>query len=299
MRTSIYRGFQEQTIEHSALNGGKVSDWLRLSHDAMEVPSANPSVRVALDHFNQLVKLKLVLLLTQLDAAREDMERFLHYRLSQLHAQTELRSLLGNLTERMAAHQCRVCEIVQSEALANIEVSQRVLVGLGADQPIESNFFPGVLEGLLGSLGINAAGGKNPPASSREGVARMWASAVLDAMRKMEKRDVTLETTSGMPQGLHLSYEDEFLQCRPFQVPKVFSDPKFLPSIANYVYDLAIPSTRDEAAPFRAAPEKSVSPDEPAGGLGGANTPRTSLPPSPAGAMDDSDTDSNTTNATA
>ena len=58
------------------------------SHNAMEVPSANPSVRVALDHFNQLVRLKLVLPLTQLDAAREDMERFLHYNLSQLHAQS-------------------------------------------------------------------------------------------------------------------------------------------------------------------------------------------------------------------
>ena len=172
-------------------------------------------------------------------------------------------------------------------------------MGLGADQPIESNFFPGILEGLLGSLGINATGEKNPPASSREGAAQMWASAVLDTMRKMEKRDVTLETTSGMPQGLHLSYEDEFLQCRPSQVPKVFSDPKLLPSIANSVYDLSIPSTREEAAPFRAAPEKSVSPDEPAGSLGGASTPKMSLPLSPTGAMDDSNTDSNTTNATA
>ena len=94
------------------------------SRNAMEVPSAYPSVRVALDHFNQLVKLKLVLPLTQLDATREDMERFLHYRLSQLHAQTELRSLLRNLTERMAAHQCRVHQIMQSEALKNTEVSQ-------------------------------------------------------------------------------------------------------------------------------------------------------------------------------
>ena len=108
-------------------------------------------------------------------------------------------------------------------------------MGLGADQPIESNFFPGILEGLLGSLGINAAGGKNPPTSSREGVAQTWTSAVLGAVQKMEKGDVTLETTSGMPQGLHLSYEDEFLQCQPSQVPKVFSDPKFLPNIANSV----------------------------------------------------------------
>ena len=126
----------------------------------------------------------------------------------------------------------------------------------------------------------------------------MWASAVLEAVQKMEKRDVTLKTTSGMPQGLHLGYEDDFLQCWPSQVPKVFSDPQFLPSIANSVYDLAIPSTREEAAPFHAAPEKSASPDEPAGGLVGTSTPKTSLSPSPEGAMDDSDTDSNTTNAT-
>ena len=171
-------------------------------------------------------------------------------------------------------------------------------MGLGADQPVESNFFPGVLEGLLGSLGINAAGGKNPPTSSREGVAWMWASAVLDAVQKMEKRDVTLETTSGMPQGLHLGYEDDFLQCQPSQVSKVFSDPKFLPSIASSVYDLAIPSAREEAAPFCAAPKKSASPDEPAGGPGATSTPKMSLPPFPVGAMDDSNTDSSATNAT-
>ena len=126
----------------------------------------------------------------------------------------------------------------------------------------------------------------------------MWASAVLGAVQKMEQRDVTLETTSGMPQGLHLSYKDDFLQCQPSQVPKVFSDPKFLPSIANSVYDLAIPSPREEAACFHAAPEKSASPDEPAGSLGGTSTPKMSLPLSPVGAMDDSDTDSNATNAT-
>ena len=171
-------------------------------------------------------------------------------------------------------------------------------MGLGADQPIESNFFPGVLQGLLGSFGINAARGKNPPTSSREAVAWMWASAVLEAVQKMEKRDVTLKTTFGMPQGLHLGYEDDFLHCQPSQVPKVFSDLEFLPSIASSVYDLAIPSTREEAAPFHAASEKSFSPDEPAGGLGGTSTPKTSLPPSPVGAMDDSNTDSNATNAT-
>ena len=94
------------------------------SRNSTEIPSANPTVQVALSHFNHLVKLKLVLPLTQLDGAHEDMERFLHYHLSQLQAQTESRSLLMNPTERMAAHQCRVCQIMHSEALKNTEVSQ-------------------------------------------------------------------------------------------------------------------------------------------------------------------------------
>ena len=83
----------------------------------------------------------------------------------------ELKNLLVNLADKMAAHQSRVCQIVDSEPLKNIEVSQHVIVGLSADQRMESNFFPGILEGLLGSLGINASGGKNPPTSSKEGAA--------------------------------------------------------------------------------------------------------------------------------
>ena len=182
------------------------------------------------------------------------MDRFLHHRLSQLDAQKELKSLLKSLTERMAAHHHRVGEIIQSEALKNSEVSQRVLVGLKAEQPLESNFFPGILEGLLGCLGINATGGKNPPTSSKEGVAWMWASAVQKAAHKMEGRDVTSEAASVETQALHLNYEEDFLQYQSSQVPRIFSDPKFIPSIATSVYELAVPSMTEEAAPLQAAP---------------------------------------------
>ena len=85
---------------------------------------------------------------------------------------------------------------------------------MGADQPMESNFFPSILDGLLGRLGIAAPGEKNPPTSSKEGAARLWASAVLDAVQKTENRQVQLETSgsSGMPLGLHIIYEEDFLK---------------------------------------------------------------------------------------
>ena len=126
---------------------------------------------------------------------------------------------------------------------------------MAADQPVESNFFPGILEGLLGRLGITAPGEKNPPTSAKEGAARLWASAVLDAVQKMEKRQVRLETSgsSGMPSGLHLNYEEDFLNYRSHQVPGVFTDPLFLPNMVNSVYKLVMPPALSGAPPFTAA----------------------------------------------
>ena len=124
-----------------------------------------------------------------------------------LHSQTGLRNLIDSLSERITAHQSRVHQIVCSEPLKHDEVAHRVLMGIVAEQPMETNIFPGILEGLLGRLGIAAPGEMNPPASSKEGAARLWASAVLDAVQKTEGRLVKLQTPepSGMPPGLHIN----------------------------------------------------------------------------------------------
>ena len=180
-----------------------------------DVPSENPAVRVALHRFKELVKLKLTLPLAQVDAAREDMDRFLQHRLEELHSQADMRNLIESLSQRVAAHQSRVHQIMYSEPLKHVEVTLWVLMEMAADQPLESNFFPSILEGLLGRLSIAAPGEENPPTSSKEGAAQLWASAVVDAVQKMEKRWVRLETSgsSGMPTGLHLNYEEDFLDC--------------------------------------------------------------------------------------
>ena len=159
------------------------------TRNSLDIPSANPSVKVALDHFHQLVRMKMALPLTQLDAAHEDMERFLQFHLSQLHAQTELKCLMTSLINKLASHQQKIQDLMLRDPLKNVEVTLRVLVGLGADQPMNTKFFPGIMEGLLGSIGINATGVKDPPTSSREGAARMWATTVQNAICQMEKKD--------------------------------------------------------------------------------------------------------------
>ena len=71
------------------------------------LPSKNPAIGVALHRFTDLVRLKLALPLAQVDTAREDMERFLHHCLEELHSQTDMKNLIDNLSQRIAAHQSR------------------------------------------------------------------------------------------------------------------------------------------------------------------------------------------------
>ena len=166
-----------------------------------------------------------------------------------------------------------------SEPLKHVEVTLQVLMGMAADQPVESNFFSGILEGLLGRLGIAAPGEENPPTSSKEGVAQLWASAVVDAVQKTEKRRVRLGTSesSGMPPGLHLNYEEDFLSYRSHQVPGVFKDPLFLPNMVNSVYKLVRPPVLAEAPPFTAATDRPTTPVESVDDRDGTVTPSPSL----------------------
>ena len=107
---------------------------------------------------------------------------------------------------------------------------------MATDRPLESNFFPGLLEGFLGRLGIVAPGESNPPTSSREGAGRLWSSAMCEVVLQMEQREVETPGSAGLPQCLDLHYEEDFLKKRSHQVPAVFSDPLFVPSMANAVY---------------------------------------------------------------
>ena len=156
---------------------------------------------------------------------------------------------------RVSAHQRRAHQIMLGKPMENAEVHQQVILGVAVDQPMESNFFPGIFEGLLGRFSITAHGEMNPPTSAKEGVVQLWASTVLDAVQKMKKRQVRLKTSGSarMPSELHPNYEEDFLNYQSHQVPAVFTDPLFLPNMVNSVYELTIPPVLSGAPPFVAA----------------------------------------------
>ena len=139
------------------------------------------------------------------------------------------------------------------------------MVGLAADRPIKSNFFPGLLEGLLGSLGMAAPGEGNPPTSSREGAGRTWSTAVHEAISRIEQKEVEVPEAVGLPPNLDLRYEEGFLEKQRHLIPPVFSDPLFIPKMAKAVFRVAKPLVVLKALPSACSHEVSSAPPQPGG----------------------------------
>ena len=119
---------------------------------------------------------------------------------------------MEGLTRKLSAHASRVRELVRVPELAEEEVSHRVLVGLATDQPFEANFFPGILEGVAGRLGLVPPGVRDPSTSAGAGVSRQWAATLREAVMKTVGRDMDLEQVAHnmLPPGLHLDYDLDF-----------------------------------------------------------------------------------------
>ena len=78
---------------------------------AMDLHPNDPTshqVKATLQRFQRITSLKVALPLTELEAAREDMEAFMQGCLQELSSQTESRELIGELSQRLADHVSRV-----------------------------------------------------------------------------------------------------------------------------------------------------------------------------------------------
>ena len=227
------------------------------------LPSKNAAVGVALCRFREAAQLRLALPLTRLDEAQEEMERFIQSHLEELQSQHETKNLIGELSSKITDHRGRVCQLLHSEPLRHPKVVPLILVGMVADRPLESNFFPGLLEGLLGSLGIAASGEGNPPTSSHEGDGHAWSTAMCEAISWIEQQEVKAPGAVGLPQGLDLRYEEDFLKKRRHQIPPIFSDPLFIPNMAKVVFKVVKPPVVLKALPSASSHEVPSAPHQP------------------------------------
>ena len=169
-------------------------------------------LRATLRKFQQTTLLKLTLPLTELEAAHEGLEAFMQSHLQELSSQTECRELIGELSQKLTNKVCQVRELVQALELTEGEVSLWVLIGLVAHQPLEANFFPGILEGLAGRLSLAPPGVADPPTSVTEGVSHQWVATLKEAIRRTEGQNVDLRqaTHATVPHGFHRDYDLDF-----------------------------------------------------------------------------------------
>ena len=137
---------------------------------------ASHRLKAILQGFQQATSLRVNLPLMELRVAWEDLEGFLQCHLQEISSQAETRELVEGLARKMSAHASRVCDLVSILELAEPEVSLNT--GLAANQPLEANFFFGILEGVAGRLWLVPPGMMDPPASARAGVSRQWAAAL-------------------------------------------------------------------------------------------------------------------------
>ena len=132
-------------------------------------------------------------------------------------------------------------------------MSLQVLIGLVAHQPLKANFFPGILEGLVGRLSLVPPGVTDPPTSVREGVACHWAATLREAAGRTEGRDVDLRqvTRTVVPHGLHLDYDLDFRTRRVDDVAQTLTSP-LLSSLVGNIHQLERPGIPGEPTSFKA-----------------------------------------------
>ena len=227
------------------------------------LPSKNAAMGAALRQFCVASQLRVALPLTQLDEAHEEMETFIQSHLEELQSPQETKNLIGELSSRITDHGGRVCELLRSKPLRHPEVTPLVMVGLATDRPIESNFFPSLLEGLLGSLGMATPGEGNPPTSSCVGAGHTWSTTVHGAISQIEQKEVEAPEAVGLPPNLDLHYKEGFLEKQRHLIPPIFSDLFFIPKMAKAVFRVAKTLVVSKALPSARSREVSSAPPQP------------------------------------
>ena len=144
--------------------------------DVLSLRPGNPGfsrVKELLLKHHQSVSLKVNLPLIELEAAKEDLNRFLQDCLRELGSGLQAQEVLGEITRRLLGYNCRVAEIIQdTPGVERPGICNWIMLTMAVEQPMEAVLLPGILDGLSMRLGIPAPGVVNLPPSAREGVSQ-------------------------------------------------------------------------------------------------------------------------------
>ena len=168
---------EDLTQSLSALHSELEASSEALSADILNILNLCPGdpgfsqVKELLQKHHQSVSMKVNLPLIELEAAKEDLNRFLQEFLCKLGSGPQVQEALEEITQRLMGYNCRVTETIHATpGMERPGVFNWIMLALAVKQPMEVVLLPGILDGLSVRLGMPAPGVVNPPTSAREGV---------------------------------------------------------------------------------------------------------------------------------
>ena len=182
--------------------------------------------------------MKVNLPLIELEAAKEDLSRFLQECLRELGSSPQAQEVLEKITRKLMSYNRRVREtILTTPGMERPGVFNRIVLTLAVEQPMEAVLLPGILDGLSGRLGMTPPGVVDPPTSAREGVSWRLAAALREAVMMTEGREVNPDqvTPHVVHPVLHQYYELDFQLQRVNDIAPTLTSP-ILAGIASSMH---------------------------------------------------------------
>ena len=127
---------------------------------------------------NSCLYISLTKVMVFLDCARQEGHDFLEDQVKSLQSDEEFKKLITALLEQISACEDHIWELALSEELAEEEVALHVNLALTATRPMVGNYFGGILDGLVGRLGIKIHGDGSPPSSTQEGLEKHFTKVL-------------------------------------------------------------------------------------------------------------------------
>ena len=188
---------------------------------------AFPQVKELIQKHHQSISMKVNLPLMELEAAREDLGRFLKGHLRELSSDPKAREVVKEISWTLSSYAHRVREAILVPGIEQPAVFSRVMLGLAMDQPLEAILFPGILDGLSGRLSLTPPNVVDLPTSAREGVSQQWAATLREAVLKTEGREVNPDqvTPHVVHPGLHQDYDLDFQMWRVGDIAPTLTSP--------------------------------------------------------------------------
>ena len=182
--------------------------------------------------------MKVNLPLIELEAAKEDLDRFLQECLSELGSSPQVQEALEEIAQRLMNYNRRVTETIHATpGMERLGVFNWIMLTLAVEQPIEAVLLPWILDGLSARLGMPAPGVVNPPTSTREGVSRQWVATLREAVMTTEGREVNPDQISHpvVHPALHQDYASDFRSWRANNIAPTLTSP-ILAGIASSMH---------------------------------------------------------------